>query len=603
MAKKQFQTEIKQLLDLMIHSLYSNKEIFLRELISNANDALDKLNYLTLSDDAYKRLDFNPKITISFDSNKNTISIEDNGIGMNEEDLENNLGTIAKSGTKSFLNSLSGDKKKDAGLIGQFGVGFYSSFMVADKVVVNTKKALDSKAYTWISSVDGEYEILESSKEGNGTEITLYLNESGKTFLSRYSLENIIKTYSNHIHFPIFIKYYEKKDSLEELKEEQVNNAKALWCMSKSELKDEDYHDFYKTIHFGGNKPLAYVHTIAEGSLQYKSLFFVMDSKPGDFEYERRKSYVKLYVKRVFISDDSILPFYLRFITGVIDSDDLPLNVSREILQENQILGKIKEASIKKILGMLENLAKDSEKYNDFYEKFGDVLKWGLYEDYSNKAKILDLLRIHSYRQNKRISLKEYKEGMKEGQDRIYYIVGNGADSLKNNPLLEKFKDEDILLFGDIGDIELVNYLGEYSGMKFADITSKEVLDSFKSEIGDEVKKSFESLIKKFEGMDSVSKVELTDSITSPLSLVRDGGNIQLDNMMKAMGQKPLPSKYVVEINVNHELIKKVNEMDDSLKDKYCKVLFSGAKILDGQNLEDSKSYVESVNELLMRGV
>ena len=383
MAKKAFQTEIKQLLDLMIHSLYSNKEIFLRELISNASDALDKLNHLTLSDDAYKTMEFKPKITVSFDSDKKIITISDNGIGMNEEDLNNHLGTIAKSGTKSFLQSLTGDKKKDSNLIGQFGVGFYSVFMVAQKVIVNTKKALDSKGWTWISSGNGEYEILESKKDSYGTEITLYLKDDAKDFLSKWKLEDIIKRYSNHIQFPIFLQYVEEKkeegkDAIKENKEEQVNNAKALWTLPKSELKKEDYEEFFSTISYDREKPMSYIHTLAEGKLQYKSLFYIPSTPPFDMTRIDYKSHVKLYVKRVFITDDDkeLLPSYLRFVHGIIDSDDLPLNVSREILQENTILEQIKSASVKKILSMIETLTKDEKKFYDiqiFVKKDSDA--------------------------------------------------------------------------------------------------------------------------------------------------------------------------------------------------------------------------------------
>lgn len=611
MAKKAFQTEIKQLLDLMIHSLYSNKEIFLRELISNASDALDKLNHLTLSDDAYKTMEFKPKITVSFDSDKKIITISDNGIGMNEEDLNNHLGTIAKSGTKSFLQSLTGDKKKDSNLIGQFGVGFYSVFMVAQKVIVNTKKALDSKGWTWISSGDGEYEILESKKDSYGTEITLYLKDDAKDFLSKWKLEDIIKRYSNHIQFPIFLQYVEEKkeegkDAIKENKEEQVNNAKALWTLPKSELKKEDYEEFFSTISYDREKPMSYIHTLAEGKLQYKSLFYIPSTPPFDMTRIDYKSHVKLYVKRVFITDDDkeLLPSYLRFVHGIIDSDDLPLNVSREILQENTILEQIKSASVKKILSMIETLTKDEKKYEDFYNKYGKVLKEGLYSDYANKDKLLNFVRAYSYKNEKNISLKDYKENLKDGQKGIFYIIGKDLDSIKNNPILEKFKDYDVLLFADEVDNFVIPNIGEYEGIKLLDITSKEANSEIQNEISEEVKKKFESLVESFKGLDGVNEVNLTQSISSPLALTDENShNNYMEQIMRQMGQNMPESKKNVEINIDHELIQKINTMEKDLRDKYCLVLFNGAKILEGQSLKDSKGYVDSVNELLLKNL
>ncbi len=611
MAKKAFQTEIKQLLDLMIHSLYSNKEIFLRELISNASDALDKLNHLTLSDDAYKTMEFKPKITVSFDSDKKIITISDNGIGMNEEDLNNHLGTIAKSGTKSFLQSLTGDKKKDSNLIGQFGVGFYSVFMVAQKVIVNTKKALDSKGWTWISSGNGEYEILESKKDSYGTEITLYLKDDAKDFLSKWKLEDIIKRYSNHIQFPIFLQYVEEKkeegkDAIKENKEEQVNNAKALWTLPKSELKKEDYEEFFSTISYDREKPMSYIHTLAEGKLQYKSLFYIPSTPPFDMTRIDYKSHVKLYVKRVFITDDDkeLLPSYLRFVHGIIDSDDLPLNVSREILQENTILEQIKSASVKKILSMIETLTKDEKKYEDFYNKYGKVLKEGLYSDYANKDKLLNFVRAYSYKNEKNISLKDYKENLKDGQKGIFYIIGKDLDSIKNNPILEKFKDYDVLLFADEVDNFVIPNIGEYEGIKLLDITSKEANSEIQNEISEEVKKKFESLVESFKGLDGVNEVNLTQSISSPLALTDENShNNYMEQIMRQMGQNMPESKKNVEINIDHELIQKINIMEKDLRDKYCLVLFNGAKILEGQSLKDSKGYVDSVNELLLKNL
>lgn len=614
MAKIAFQTEIKQLLDLMIHSLYSNKEIFLRELISNASDALDKLNHLTLSDDSYKNMDFKPRIDISFDNEKKTLTIADNGIGMDESDLKNHLGTIAKSGTKSFLESLSGDKKKDSNLIGQFGVGFYSCFMVASKVVVNTRKALDSKAYTWISDGSGEYEILESSKDTHGTEITLFLNESGEEYANRWSIEDIIKKYSSYIQYPIFLHYEEevKEDSNEDSKEsaeskkvqkeEQLNAAKALWVMPKNELKPSDYEDFYKSISYDRDKPMKYVHTLAEGSLSYKSLFFIPATPPLDMSRVDYQSHVKLYVKRVFITDDDkeLLPAFLRFIYGVIDSDDLPLNVSREILQENRILEQIKAASVKKILSMIESLSSDSKIYGEFWGKYGKVLKEGLYGYGENKEKLLELLRAYSYKKGEMISLKEYKEAMANGQDSIFYLVGKDLDSIKNNPILEKFKDYDVLLFSDEVDNFVVPQIGEYNGLRLIDVASKEASSKLKSDISEDSKKEFAGLIESFKGLNGVGEVNLIDNISSPIALSEDfGGNAYMEQMMRAMGQAVPEAKKNVDINISSALIQKINTLDKEKRDKYALVLFNGAKILEGISLKDSKNYVDSVNEIL----
>ncbi|RDU72553.1 molecular chaperone HtpG [Helicobacter aurati] len=611
MAKKAFQTEIKQLLDLMIHSLYSNKEIFLRELISNASDALDKLNHLTLSDDNYKTMDFKPQIDISFDAEKKILRIADNGIGMNEDDLHNHLGTIAKSGTKNFLESLSGDKKKDSNLIGQFGVGFYSCFMVAEKVIVNTKKALDSTAWTWISDGSGEYEVLESSKDNYGTEITLYLKDEHKEFVNRWSVENIIKKYSNHIQFPIIIHYEEEKkeegkDPVKELKSEQVNNAKALWTLNKNELKAEDYEEFYKTISYDREKPMKYVHTLAEGNLQYKSLFYIPTTPPIDMQRMDYRSNVKLYVKRVFITDDDkeLLPSYLRFIYGIIDSDDLPLNVSREILQENKILEQIKNASVKKILSMIETLSKDEAIYKDFYAKYGKVLKEGLYNYGENKEKILNLMRAYSYNKGENISLKEYKENMKDGQENIFYAIGKDLDSIKNNPVLEKFKNYDILLFADEVDNFVIPQIGEYEGIKWLDVTNKNADEKIKTTVDEEKQKEFANLIESFKALDGVNEVHLIDNINSPLALTEENSQMSyMEQIMRQMGQEMPEPKKNIEINIQHELIQKINTLEKELRDKYCLVLFNGAKILEGQSLKDSKAYIDNVHELLLKNL
>ncbi|MDR2636139.1 MAG: molecular chaperone HtpG, partial [Campylobacteraceae bacterium] len=454
MAKHKFQTEVTQLLNLMIHSLYSNKEIFLRELISNASDALDKLNYLSLTDEKYKGLKYEPKITIIADKNANTLTIEDSGIGMNEEDLINNLGTIAKSGTKSFVEHLSGDAKKDSSLIGQFGVGFYSAFMVADKIEVLSKKALEEDAYLWSSSAESDYSIKKAKKELHGTSITLHIKKDESEFLESYRIESIIKKYSNHIPFGIYMdkeEYVpseeEGKEGKTEIKHTQINKASALWRVAKSAIKDDEYRDFYKQISHDSQDPFLWIHTKAEGTLEYNTLFYIPKNAPFDLFRVDYQSGIKLYVKRVFITDDDkeLMPTYLRFVRGVIDAEDLPLNVSREILQQNRTLTAIKKASVKKILSELNKLKEsDKEKFTEFFKTFGKVLKEGLYADYENKDALLDLMLFKSSKKDTLVSLKEYKEGMKEGQKSIYYITGENEAMLKNSPLIEQFKKQDI---------------------------------------------------------------------------------------------------------------------------------------------------------------
>ncbi|HOV39221.1 MAG TPA: molecular chaperone HtpG, partial [Spirochaetales bacterium] len=454
MSKHSFQTEVNQLLRLIIHSLYSHREIFLRELISNASDALDKLKYLTLVDEAYKGLPFNPRIDIRMDEkNQSWLSVSDTGIGMNEQDLVENLGTIARSGTRLFLSQITGDFKKDSNLIGQFGVGFYSSFMVADKVEVLTRKAGEEKAWLWTSDGKGEYEIREAQRDSYGTTVTLYLNEEGKEFASRWRIEEIIRKYSNHVAFPIFL-HYEKieydekgKEKKREPVEEQINTASALWKRPKSELKDEDYYEFYKTISHDTEDPLLYIHTRAEGALEYTTLFFVPKKAPLDMYQVDYRPGVKLYVKRVFITDDDkeLMPSYLRFLRGVIDSEDLPLNVSREILQQNRVLVNIRNASVKKVLGEFRRLAiEDKEKYTQFISQYNRPLKEGLYTDFENRDTLLELVRFKSTKVEGYTSLEEYTQRMLQDQKTIYYITGDNEHTLRNSPLLEAYKKKDI---------------------------------------------------------------------------------------------------------------------------------------------------------------
>lgn len=624
MAKHTFQTEVNQLLDLMIHSLYSNKEIFLRELVSNASDALDKLQYLTLTDENLKSLSFEPKIEISFDSEKNTLTISDNGIGMNEQDLIENLGTIAKSGTKNFLSKLSGDKKKDSALIGQFGVGFYSAFMVASKIIVTTKKAGEAQGYAWISDGSGEFEIEKCEKEGQGSEIKLYLKDDEKEFTSRWRIEEIIKKYSDHIPFPIFLHYTETKsegegDSKKEVKEEkceQINKASALWRVAKKDLKDEEYKEFYKNLSYDSNDPLAWIHTKVEGSLEYTTLFYIPQTAPFDLYRVDYKSGVKLYVKRVFITDDDkeLLPSYLRFVRGIIDSEDLPLNVSREILQQNRILATIKSASTKKIISEIEALQKDEEKYAKFYKEFGRCIKEGVYSDFENKEKLLELLRFQSSKsEGKEISFKTYKERMKEGQKAIYYLQGEDLELLKNSPLLESYQKQEIevLFFGDEIDGFVMPMVNEFDKTPLRSITSKEALEDLGGEtISEETQQKYKAILEGFKKAlgDEIKEVRLSNRLVdAPACVVADpeDPNAAMMKMMKQMGAMgmggdiPEP-KPILELNPNHVILTKLLLSNDEAKTaEIAHLLLEEAKLLEGGKLKDVNSFVKRLNTLL----
>ena len=616
-TKHQFQTEITQLLDLMIHSLYSNKEIFLRELVSNASDALDKLSYLTLTDEKLKSLSFTPRIDIQFDESKKTITIEDNGIGMNESDMKEHLGIIAKSGTKSFLAQLSGDKKKDSALIGQFGVGFYSAFMVAHRVVVQSKKAGEEKAYAWVSEGKGEYEIGECVKESQGTQITLYLRDEEAHFASRWEIENIIHKYSEHIAFPIYLHYTESSfegegDERKEKKEDKIspiNTAKALWKIPKAELKESDYKEFYATLSHDNNEPMRWIHTKVEGNLEYTTLFYIPQKAPFDLFRVDYQSGVKLYVKRVFITvdDKELLPPYLRFIRGVIDSEDLPLNVSREILQQNKILANIKSASTKKILGEIANIAKKDEDYKAFYQEFGKVLKEGLYSDYENKEKILELLRFDSSK-TENLSLKAYKDAMSSEQKSIYYMLGENKDALKNAPLLEKFaqKGFDVLLLSDEIDAIVMPMVGEYDKTPLRSINSKEALEELGEETIDEAtQKAYEPLIKNFKDAlgEQISEVKLSSLGDSPLTLIKEDSNPMMANLMAQMGQKVPESKPTLQLNITHPLFEKLKSAQEDKIKQSALLLFGAALVLEGGTLNDAKAFNTELNNLLLQSL
>ena len=630
MAKHQFQTEANQILQLMIHSLYSNKEIFLRELISNASDALDKLNMLVLTDKKYKGVKFDPRIDIKRDKDAKLLTVADTGIGMNEEDLLNNLGTIAKSGTKAFLENLTGDQKVDSHLIGQFGVGFYAAFMVADKVEVITKKAGEEKAYKWISDGSGEFEIEETTKEGHGTEIILHLKEGEEEFLEEHRIETIVKKYSNHIPFPIFMdkeKFIPAKTdddgkeiepSKTEIENVQINSANALWTLPKSELKDEDYISFYETLAHSNEEPLKWMHHKAEGAIEYTTLFYIPSKAPMDIYRVDYQPGVKLYINRVFITDDDkeLMPTYLRFLRGVIDSKDLPLNVSREILQSNPIMSKIRNASVKKVLSELAKMMeKEPEKYDTFYKEFGNVLKEGLYSDFGNREKILELLKFHTLNSDEMVTIKDYIKNVDEEKKEIYYLANKGSvDMLKHSPLLEKFKARgiDVLLLNEEVDTIIFPMVTEYKEYKLIPAADA------KFEESEEEKKAKEELTKEFEGLakefkttlgEAVKEVEVTTELTdSPVAIKvdKEDPSYMMAQMMKQMGQAgdvPEPAP-ILEINPKHELIEKLkNSSDQNLIEDAAHVLFDQAKLFDGRELDDTAEFAMRLNRIMSKAL
>lgn len=611
----QFKTEVSQLLQLMIHSLYSNKEIFLRELISNSSDALDKLSFLSVSDDAYKKLKFEPRIDIKFDEKAKTLIISDNGIGMNKEDLKNNLGTIAKSGTKSFLESLSGDAKKDSQLIGQFGVGFYSAFMVASKVEVLSRKALDENAYLWTSDASG-YEIKDAKKDTQGTQITLHLKD--EEFLNAYRIENIVSKYSNHIQFPIFLEKTQNlplseedkkanKEPKSEVKIEQINAATALWRQNKAKIKPDDYEKFYEQNFHDNEKPLLYIHTKSEGKFEYNTLFFVPSRAPFDLFRVDYQSGLKLYVKRVFISDDDkeLMPTYLRFVRGIIDVEDLPLNVSREILQENTILRAVKEASVKKILSELAKLKeKDKDKYAEFFKLFGKVLKEGLYGWGAEKESLLKLMLFKSSKNGDLNSLSEYKERAKGEQKEIFYITGSNEALLRNSPLLEsyKVKDIEVLLFDDEIDTLIAPSLGEFEGLKFTAINQVESKD----ELSEDEKKAFAPLLAKFKELlkDEVEDVRATSRLGDSVGCIvydKNKPDFAMQQLLKQMGQeqKVLP---ILELNPKHEVFAKLKSNETFTPD-IAQIVLGMAKLSEGIGIDEPSAFNKALNKIIIKAL
>ena len=617
MAQKPFQTEVSQLLKLIIHSLYSHKEIFLRELISNSSDALDKLRYLTLTKDEYKSMKFEPKISIDFVEGDNpTLTITDTGIGMSKKELEDNLGTIARSGTKNFLSKLSGDAKKDSQLIGQFGVGFYSSFMVADKVEVASKKVGNKEAWRWISDGQTGFEIKKDVKKEVGTSIVMHLNDEGKEFASRWRIESLVKKYSDHIDSPIFLTYedteYDKdgKEKNKGIKTEQVNDAKAFWTRSKSEIKKKEYKEFYKGFSSDMDDPFDWVHFRAEGNLEFVILFFIPKKASPDIFRADYQSGVKLYVNRVFITDDDkeLLPPWLRFVKGVIDSSDLPLNVSREILQQNRVMAKIKSNSVKKILDRLKTIAGNKEKYAEFYGEYGRLIKEGVYQDFEHKDALTELLRFKSTKDDGLVSLREYVERMREDQKSIYYITGQNQVSLKNSPLLEMYqkKDVEVLLLDDEIDEIIISSVPKYDEKDLKSVNRSGAADDFSEESDKDMEKSLQPVIKKIKKVlgDKVKDVKLSNRLSdSPSCIVADENDptAQMQEMMKSMGQMDMPAiKPILEINPTHDIVLKMKEKTKQKSfDSIALLLFEQALIQEGVKLEDTSGFVARLNKVI----
>ena len=617
MAQKQFQTEVSQLLKLIIHSLYSHKEIFLRELISNSSDALDKLRYLTLTKDDYKSMKFDPKISLEFlEGDEPTLTITDTGIGMSKKELEDNLGTIARSGTKNFLSKLSGDAKKDSQLIGQFGVGFYSSFMVADKVEVASKKAGNKEAWRWVSDGQSGFEIKKDIKKEIGTSITLHLNEEGKEFASRWRIESLVKKYSDHIDSPIFLTYtdteYDKdgKEKSKGIKTEQVNDAKAFWTRSKTEIKKKEYKEFYKSFSNDMEEPFDWVHFRAEGNLEFIILFFIPKKASPDIFRADYQSGVKLYVNRVFITDDDkeLLPPWLRFVKGIIDSSDLPLNVSREILQQNRIMAKIRSNSVKKILDRLKTIAGNKEKYADFYDQYGRLIKEGVYQDFEHKEALTELLRFKSTKDDGLVSLREYAERMREDQKSIYYITGQNQISLKNSPLLEMYnkKDIEVLILDDEIDEIIISSVPKYDEKDLKSVNRSGAADDFSEESDKDTEKSLQPVIKKMKKVlgDKVKDIKLSNRLSdSPSCIVADENDptAQMQEMMKSMGQMDMPAiKPILEINPSHDIVVKLKEKTKQKSfDSIALLLFEQALIQEGVKLEDPAGFVDRLNNVI----
>lgn len=618
-----FETEVNQLLDLMIHSLYSNKEIFVRELISNASDACDKLRFKAVSDDSLYGDDSELKVKVAFDKDARTVTITDNGIGMNREEVIDHIGTIAKSGTKSFLNSLTGDESSDAKLIGQFGVGFYSSFIVADEVTLKTRKAGDDveNGVSWTSKGKGEYDIQTIEKPARGTEITLHLRAEEDEFLNDWKLRSIITQYSDHISFPVVmdkITEPEEEGGETTIEEETVNQASALWTLSKSEITDDEYKEFYKHVAHDFEDPLDWIHNRVEGTNEYTSLLYLPKRAPFDLYDRESKNGIKLYVQRVFILEDSeqLMPKYLRFVRGLVDSSSLPLNVSREILQSSKVIDSIRNGSVKKVLTMLEKMAKnDPGKYQEFWKEFGKVIKEGPGEDFANKEKIGKLLRFASTQtdsEEQNVSLDDYISRMQEGQDKIYYIAADSHSASKNSPHLEIFRKKgiEVLLLSDRVDEWLTSHFTEYDGKSLQSVAKGELdldKDDEDSKKEQEKKaKESEDLIKRMKDVlgEKVEDVRISNRLTSsPACIVLNEQDMamHMQRLMKEAGHAMPGSKPILEINTDHPIVKRldVEKSDDKFND-WSEILFDQAILAEGGQLDDPASFVHKLNEMLV---
>ncbi|MFY8297690.1 molecular chaperone HtpG [Pseudoalteromonas sp. SS15] len=623
-----FQTEVKQLLNLMIHSLYSNKEIFLRELVSNASDAADKLRFLALQNGDLYEGDANLRVRISADKDAKTVTISDNGIGMTREEVINSLGTIAKSGTAEFFQNLSGDQAKDSQLIGQFGVGFYSAFIVADAVTVVTRKAGEEKAVEWHSKGEGEFTLAEVEKASRGTDIILHLREDETEFLEEYRLRSIVTKYSDHISIPVEM----YKQPVEESEGpdgekipaqpgewEAINRATALWTRDKSEVSDEEYKEFYKHVGHDWEEPLTWAHNKVEGKTEYTSLLYIPKKAPFDLWNRDRQSGLKLYVQRVFIMDDAeqFMPSYLRFVKGLLDSNDLPLNVSREILQDNKITQAIRKGCTSRVLKMLDRMGKNKpEEYQTFWNEFGKVLKEGPAEDISNKEAIAKLLRFsstHTDESTENVSLEQYIERMKEGQDKIYYVVADSFEAAKSSPHLEIFRKKgiEVLLMADRVDEWMMSHLTEFNEKQFASITRGDL------DLGDlddeETKKAQEESEKEVEGLveriktvlgDKVKEVRFTHRLTdSPACVVVDDNDMssQMQKLMESVGQAVPEAKPIFELNPEHQLVKHLNvEQDEDKFVQWSDVLLDQALLAERGSLKDPAAFVAKLNKLML---
>ncbi|EKO3774421.1 molecular chaperone HtpG [Vibrio metschnikovii] len=618
-----FQSEVKQLLHLMIHSLYSNKEIFLRELISNASDAADKLRFQALSNPDWYQGDAELGVKLSFDAKANTLTISDNGIGMSREDVIEHLGTIAKSGTAEFFSKLSQEQSKDSQLIGQFGVGFYSAFIVADAVTVRTRAAglAADQAVQWHSQGEGEYTVETIEKASRGTDIVLHMRDEGKEFLSEWRLREIISKYSDHIGIPVYIQTSvrdEEGKETGEVKWEQINKAQALWTRSKSDVSDEEYQEFYKHVSHDFADPLTWSHNKVEGKNDYTSLLYIPAKAPWDMYNRDHKHGLKLYVQRVFIMDDAeqFMPSYLRFVRGLIDSNDLPLNVSREILQDNKVTQSLRNACTKRVLTMLERLAtNDSDKYQTFWKEFGLVMKEGPAEDFANREKIAGLLRFastHEESAQQSVSLAAYVERMKEGQEVIYYLTADSYLAAKNSPHLEQFKAKgiEVILMYDRIDEWLMNYLTEFDGKSFQSITKagldlSKFDDEAEKEKHKETEQEFQTVVERIKTYlgSRVKDVRTTFKLAStPAVVVTDDGEMgtQMAKLLAAAGQAVPEVKYIFEINPEHSMVKRMaDEADEQAFGQWVEVLLGQAMLAERGAMEDPTQYVKAVNELL----